>query len=171
MRSNTRIKLRESLEVLSNSEIIDKYYNSIVASAKAVYNSTLSMDIANDISIRFLEYDNEKLNRLHDNKEFEKYVYRVIVNEKINNTSKSSKKYGGYCSLHDDIEYEVVDEVINIKDFINILTPYEIKLLSIVSEFNNIQKISNKYKIRRATIHEDMNNIREKIKKHLKNKI
>ena len=157
--------------MLSNNDIISQYYNSILSIAKKVYSCNLSFDIANDISIRLLESDNDKLNELHDNKEFEKYVYRVIVNEKINKYSPSNKLYTSNIELPNYLTIELSDEKINVNEFIHILSPYELKLLTVYSEMNNYLKIANKYKIRRATLHDDMELIREKIKKHLKNKL
>jgi len=139
------------------------YYNFIVDTVSKMYSKSLSSDVANDISIRLLSFDNERLNKLHSDNGMERYIYSVVRNEKYNPKSISNKTYcqSLYCESIDS-------ENIDISSLISILTPYELKLITIYSQTNNIAEISRKYKIRRPTIHKDIKLIQQKIKQSIK---
>jgi hypothetical protein len=140
------------------------HYGFIVDTVNKMYSKSLSSDVANDISIRLLSFDNDKLNKLHNDKEIQKYIYSVIRNERYNPRSASNKTYCERMVFNESVENDNVD----ISSLISILTPYELKLITIYSQTNNIAEISRKYKIRRSTIHKDVKFIQQKIKQSIK---
>lgn len=131
-----------------------------------MYNNSLAYDVANDISIRMLEYDNLKLNRLHERNEFYRYLYRILRNESINPNSPTNKLYKPQSEIKNDVTDD--DVSVDLLSLVSILTPYELKLLTIYSETKNIVSISKKYNIRRSTIHKEIKEIKLKIKQSIK---
>ena len=106
--------------------------------------------------------DNDKLNLMHSTNDLERYIARMVRNEYINQKSISNKLYKSDDSLLIDIADEVKD--ISLIDLVSILTPYELKLITIYSESKSVAEMSRKYKIRRETISTEIKDIQKKIK-------
>ena len=148
--------------MLSNNQLIEYYYQFIVNIVSKTYNKSTANDVSNDISIRLLEMDNDKLNLMHSTNDLERYIARMVRNEYINQKSISNKLYKSDDSLLIDIADEVKD--ISLIDLDSILTPYELKLITIYSESKSVAEMSRKYKIRRETISTEIKDIQKKIK-------
>jgi len=95
--------------VLSNNQLIEMHYGFIVDTVNKMYSKSLSSDVANDISIRLLGFDNEKLNKLHNDKEIQKYIYSIIRNERYNPRSISNRTYCECMVFNESIDNENVD--------------------------------------------------------------
>ena len=148
--------------MLSNNQLIEYYYQFIVNIVSKTYNKSTANDVSNDISIRLLEMDNDKLNLMHSTNDLERYIARMVRNEYINQKSISNKLYKSDDSLLIDIADEVKD--ISLIDLDSILTPYELKFITIYSESKSVAEMSRKYKIRRETISTEIKDIQKKIK-------
>jgi DNA-directed RNA polymerase specialized sigma24 family protein len=111
-----------------------------------------------------MELPNDKLNDLHDKDELPKYIYRILINENINQYSECNRKYRPKAiELLDD---EPIDET-ELNDLIKCLSGYEQKLLVVVSSCGNLSELQRKYGIDRRTIYNDIQKIRTKIKSKL----
>lgn len=133
-----------------------------------MYSKSVASDVTNDLCLRLLEKDNQIMNKLHSCNEFEKYTYRIIRNELINPRSICNKTYRSTeASMNDELESIEDEPDYNLRDLVSVLTPYELKLITIYSESPNICKLASKYKIRRATIYKEIKAIKLKIKQSL----
>jgi RNA polymerase sigma factor (sigma-70 family) len=154
--------------VLSNQQIIEIYYDYILTTTKKMFNESLYQDVCNDISIRVMSMDNEKINGIHDRNEMRKYLYSIIRNEKINASSISNKQYRTSTYVFSEsFAHDLSAINYDLNQIAPHLTPYELKLLVVYSQCKNFADMAKKYKIRRHTISREIKDIQTKIKKYV----
>lgn len=98
---------------MSNNEIvlwvynninIDKFINKVIINSYLEHNDK---DLKQYVYLTLLEYDNEKLNNLYNNKVIPQFVMQIILNQR--NYYKSF--YNTYLKNNDnEIEFDVIDE-------------------------------------------------------------
>lgn len=104
--------------MLSNNEIVEYYLNNGLMRKCIDYqfmkiDKTYKEDLFNDLIIEILEYDNAKLNDVHEHNHFNAFFTRLIQNNIYSKTSWFYRRYKKYDMLSDEItkkEMDIADE-------------------------------------------------------------
>lgn len=95
---------------MTNREILDIYLNdgtvrTCVECQFSKMNSKEFMeDFFNDVVLLILEYDNEKLNDVHNNGHFNAWLTRIIINNLFSTTSSFFRTYVRYGQRNKELE-------------------------------------------------------------------
>lgn len=119
---------------ISNNIDIDKFINKVISTSQLEQNDK---DLKQYIYLYLLEYDNNKLNNLYNNKVLPQFIMTIILNQR--NYYKSY--FNEYLKNNSyDLEYEVEDEIIEDDDKENKLNFINKELKKYVGKRKNLTK-------------------------------
>lgn len=105
---------------MNNSEILQIYLDDrtirtcVECQFSKIKNKEWMEDFYNDLIITILEYDNEKLNSVHNDKHFNAWLTRIIINNLYSTTSEYYRRYVRYGQkselLTTDMEENLFDD-------------------------------------------------------------
>lgn len=96
---------KEIIEKLAEKKTIEN----LIKKHSDFLNNPYIEDLCQDIYILLYEKDEDLLNKLYDNNEFEYYITKIIKNNLYSNNSQFFYKYQKFRKITDEIE-ETFDE-------------------------------------------------------------
>lgn len=97
------------METMTNREILDIYLNDgtlrtcVECQFAKMKNKEFMEDFYNDMILLILEYDNEKLNNVHNNGHFNAWATRIIINNLFSTTSSYYRTYVRYGQRNEEL--------------------------------------------------------------------
>lgn len=98
------------MEAMTNREILDIYLadgtlrTCVECQFSKLNNKEFLEDFYNDMIILVLEYDNKKLNDVHNNGHFNAWATRIIINNLFSTTSAYYRTYVRYGQRNGELE-------------------------------------------------------------------
>lgn len=98
------------METMTNREILNIYLNDgtlrtcVECQFAKMKNKEFMEDFYNDMILLVLEYDNDKLNDVHNNGHFNAWATRIIINNLFSTTSSYFRTYVRYGQRNEELD-------------------------------------------------------------------
>ena len=98
------------MTTMTNREILDIYLNDgtlrtcVECQFAKMPNKEFMEDFFNDMVLLILEYDNHKLNNVHNNGHFNAWATRIIINNLFSTTSAYYRTYVRYGQRNEELD-------------------------------------------------------------------
>lgn len=98
------------MEAMTNREILDIYLNDgtlrtcVECQFAKMKNKEFMEDFYNDMILLVLEYDNDKLNDVHNKGHFNAWATRIIINNLFSTTSSYFRTYVRYGQRNEELD-------------------------------------------------------------------
>jgi RNA polymerase sigma factor (sigma-70 family) len=149
-------------------------------------NDIDAQDLTQEVYVIMLEYDQEKLQKIYDNRHLKFWVARVMLNQYLRSSSPFKKKHHTYlkdenaiiCDLrHDSSESDIRDKELleqrleQVNDIMNDLHFYDKTLFKVYYETDHtIRSLAEATGISTTSIFHTIKNVRTYIKDEVKSK-
>lgn len=98
------------MEAMTNREILDIYLNDgtlrtcVECQFAKMKNKEFMEDFYNDMILLVLDYNNDKLNDVHNNGHFNAWATRIIINNLFSTTSSYFRTYVRYGQRNEELD-------------------------------------------------------------------